>query len=227
VALRPRVLSASRTAPGLWSALLRRLAGRVSALQNPRCRRPRLTYGGAARRWLPSQPLNTKGLNGPSILEPGSNMSNEVVLVEPPITTSAVGKRKGSDDLHDESGEAARKRPKKSGNSTAEPHASWPEYFQNVNSIVTSLLLCDLTHQYAALQGTSSLLCSAGSSRDETTQTFKSLNTVIAFCSSRKHLATTFSVIRSSVENIIKRLVHPAIAVLSTLTSHPQTVRPS
>ena len=44
--------------------------------------------------------------------------------------------------------------------------------------------------------------------RDKTTQTFKSLNTVIAFCSSRKHLAITFSVIRSSVENIIKRSVH-------------------
>ncbi|KAF9511370.1 hypothetical protein BS47DRAFT_1298934 [Hydnum rufescens UP504] len=34
---------------------------------------------------------------------------------------------------------------------------------------------------------------------------FKALNTVVAFCSSRKALATTFPAIRSSVENIIKR----------------------
>lgn len=151
-------------------------------------------------------------LNGPYMLEPDPNMSNEVVLVEPPITTSTVGKRKGSDDLHEER-EAAKKRPKKGGNSKAEPHASWPEYFQNVNAIVTSLLLCDLTHQYAALQGMGLLLCSTRPGRDETTQTFKSLNTVIAFCSSRKHLATTFSVIRSSVENIVKRSAHPRLRV--------------
>ena len=63
--------------------------------------------------------------------------------------------------------------------------------------------------------------------RDETTQTFKSLNTVIAFCSSRKHLATTFSVIRSSVENIVKRSAPHAIVGLSILTSRLQTVRSS
>lgn len=154
-------------------------------------------------------------------------MSNEVVLVEPPITTSTVGKRKGSDSLHEEIGETAKKRPRKGGNSKAEPHPSWPEYFQNVNTVVISLLLYDLTHQYAALQGMSSLVCSTGSSCDETPQTFKSLNTVIAFCSSRKHLATTFSVIRSSVENIVKRSAHPAIVGLSNLTSHIQTVRSS
>ena len=99
-------------------------------------------------------------LNALCRLEPGHNMSNEAVLVEPPITTSTVGKRKGSDDLHEER-EAAKKRPKKGGNPKAEPHASWPGYFQNVNAIVTSLLLCDLTHQYAALQGKGLLLCSA------------------------------------------------------------------
>ena len=63
--------------------------------------------------------------------------------------------------------------------------------------------------------------------RDKTTQTFKSLNTVIAFCSSRKHLATTFSVIRSAVENVIKRSVYLLMAGLSILTSHFQTVRPA
>ncbi|CEL61922.1 hypothetical protein RSOLAG1IB_04672 [Rhizoctonia solani AG-1 IB] len=34
---------------------------------------------------------------------------------------------------------------------------------------------------------------------------YKALNTVIAFCSSRKHLAITFSLVRQSVENIIKK----------------------
>ncbi|KAG8690861.1 hypothetical protein FRC11_008575 [Ceratobasidium sp. 423] len=34
---------------------------------------------------------------------------------------------------------------------------------------------------------------------------YKALNTVIAFCSSRKHLAITFSLVRQSVENILKR----------------------
>ncbi|KAF8316647.1 P-loop containing nucleoside triphosphate hydrolase protein [Clavulina sp. PMI_390] len=34
---------------------------------------------------------------------------------------------------------------------------------------------------------------------------YKALNTVLAFCSTRKALATTFSVVRTSVENIIKR----------------------
>lgn len=34
---------------------------------------------------------------------------------------------------------------------------------------------------------------------------FKALNTVIAFCSSRKHLATTFPVVRKSVEDLLKR----------------------
>ncbi|THH10992.1 hypothetical protein EW146_g8195 [Bondarzewia mesenterica] len=33
---------------------------------------------------------------------------------------------------------------------------------------------------------------------------FKALNTVLAFCSSRKHLAITFPVVRKSVENILK-----------------------
>lgn len=65
------------------------------------------------------------------------------------------------------------------------------------------------------------------SGRDQATQTFKSLNTVIAFCSSRKHLATTFSVIRSAVENIIKRSVHLLMAGLSILTSPFQTIRPA
>lgn len=69
------------------------------------------------------------------------------------------------------------------------------------------------------------LLNSSG--RDKATQTFKSLNTVIAFCSSRKHLATTFSVIRSAVENVIKRSVHLLTAGLSILTPHLQTVRPA
>lgn len=153
-------------------------------------------------------------------------MSNEVLLVEPPITTPTVGKRKGNDDLQEEIGEGApaKKRPKKSGNAK---DANWPEYFQNVNIVVTSLLLCYLTHQNAALQGTSLLFCLTSSGCDKTTQTFKSLNTVIAFCSSRKHLATTFSVIRSSVENIIKRSAHLVIASHSILTSHFQTTRPT
>ncbi|KAJ1306701.1 hypothetical protein OPQ81_007693 [Rhizoctonia solani] len=34
---------------------------------------------------------------------------------------------------------------------------------------------------------------------------YKALNTVIAFCSSRKHLAITFSLVRQSVENILKQ----------------------
>ncbi|QRV88778.1 DEAD/DEAH box helicase [Ceratobasidium sp. AG-Ba] len=34
---------------------------------------------------------------------------------------------------------------------------------------------------------------------------FKALNTVIAFCSSRKHLALTFPVVRKSVEGLLKR----------------------
>ncbi|KAG8953362.1 hypothetical protein FRC03_011793, partial [Tulasnella sp. 419] len=34
---------------------------------------------------------------------------------------------------------------------------------------------------------------------------FKALNTVIAFCSSRQHIATTFSVVRKSVEGITKK----------------------
>jgi hypothetical protein len=84
-------------------------------------------------------------------------MSNEVVLVEPPITRPTVGKRKGSDVLHEEIGEAApaKKRPKKSGNSKAkaEPDAHWPEYFQNVNIIVIWLLLRHLMRLYAALHG--------------------------------------------------------------------------
>jgi len=89
-------------------------------------------------------------------------MSSEGILVEPLITTSTVGKRKNSDDLHDEIGEGApaKKRPKKSGKSKAEPHANWPEYFQNVSTIITSLLLCHLTRQCAALQGMSLQLCS-------------------------------------------------------------------
>ncbi|KIM23742.1 hypothetical protein M408DRAFT_11334, partial [Serendipita vermifera MAFF 305830] len=40
-------------------------------------------------------------------------------------------------------------------------------------------------------------------------KTFKALNTVIAFCSSRKHLATTFPVVRKSVENLLKRPSRP------------------
>ncbi|KAG8908600.1 hypothetical protein FRB99_004888 [Tulasnella sp. 403] len=40
---------------------------------------------------------------------------------------------------------------------------------------------------------------------DELYKTYKALNTVIAFCSSRKHIATTFSSIQSSVEKIIRR----------------------
>ncbi|KAH8108129.1 P-loop containing nucleoside triphosphate hydrolase protein [Cristinia sonorae] len=41
---------------------------------------------------------------------------------------------------------------------------------------------------------------------DSLFKTFKALNTVIAFCSSRKHLALTFSVVRASVEGLLK---HP------------------
>src|SRR5258706_2780626 len=98
-----------------------------------------------------------------SILEPGPHMSNEVNLVEPPVTTPTVGKRKNSGDLHEESGEGrpTKKRSKKSGNSKAEPHANWPEYFQNVSTLIVSLLLCRLMRQCAALQGTSSPLCPA------------------------------------------------------------------
>lgn len=96
-----------------------------------------------------------------TILEPCANMSNEVNLVEPPITTPTVGKRKESSDLHEEieEGPPTKKRPKKSGNSKAEPHANWPEYFQNVSTIIVSLLLCHLMCQCAALQGMSLLLC--------------------------------------------------------------------
>lgn len=39
-------------------------------------------------------------------------------------------------------------------------------------------------------------------------QIYKALNTVLGFCSTRKHLATTFPVIRSSVESLIRRFVH-------------------
>ena len=34
---------------------------------------------------------------------------------------------------------------------------------------------------------------------------FKALNTVLAFVSARKHLATTFPVVRSSVEGLLKQ----------------------
>jgi DEAD/DEAH box helicase domain-containing protein len=38
-------------------------------------------------------------------------------------------------------------------------------------------------------------------------QVFKALNTVLAFCSARKHMATTFHGIRSSVESMLRRWV--------------------
>ncbi|KAG8875050.1 hypothetical protein FRB97_005471 [Tulasnella sp. 331] len=40
---------------------------------------------------------------------------------------------------------------------------------------------------------------------DELFKIFKALNTVIAFCSSRQHIATTFSVIKKSVEGLLKK----------------------
>ncbi|KDQ60612.1 hypothetical protein JAAARDRAFT_555490 [Jaapia argillacea MUCL 33604] len=40
---------------------------------------------------------------------------------------------------------------------------------------------------------------------DSLFKVFKALNTVLAFCSSRKHMATTFTVVRSSVESLLKQ----------------------
>ena len=39
----------------------------------------------------------------------------------------------------------------------------------------------------------------------------QALNTVLAFCSSRKSLAITFSVVRKSVENLLKRYEFPFV----------------
>ena len=92
-------------------------------------------------------------MNGPfaliTILEPSPNMSNEINILGPPITAPTVGKRKNSGDLHEDIGERppTKKRPKKSGNSKADLQANWPEYFQNVSTIIVSLLLCHLICQ--------------------------------------------------------------------------------
>lgn len=55
---------------------------------------------------------------------------------------------------------------------------------------------------YAGFQGASATGCSGVA---PTVSTAQALNTVLAFVSSRKHLATTFPVIRSSVEGLLKR----------------------
>ncbi|TCD65415.1 hypothetical protein EIP91_002714 [Steccherinum ochraceum] len=53
---------------------------------------------------------------------------------------------------------------------------------------------------------------------------FKALNTVIAFCSSRKHLAITFPVVRSSVEHLLKQPLEMAkVAELKALL--PELIR--
>ena len=49
----------------------------------------------------------------------------------------------------------------------------------------------------------------------------QALNTVLAFCSSRKHLATTFPVVRKSAESILKECVH-SFVVHRVQTSEPK-----
>ncbi|KAJ7632232.1 P-loop containing nucleoside triphosphate hydrolase protein [Roridomyces roridus] len=61
----------------------------------------------------------------------------------------------------------------------------WPQYFHDVR-----LQLCPLTLLFKAIQ---------------LFKVFKALNTVLAFVSSRKHLATSFNTIRASVESLLKR----------------------
>lgn len=52
-------------------------------------------------------------------------------------------------------------------------------------------------------------------------KTFQALNTVYTFLSARKHLASTFDNLRSSVEAVIKRCVYPLLRPARWLSSPP------
>lgn len=68
---------------------------------------------------------------------------------------------------------------------------------------------------YAGFQGAATTNECSGAAYAKTIFMVQALNTVLAFVSSRKHLATTFPVIRSSVEGLLKR--SSAYTILPTL----------
>ncbi|KAG9318135.1 DEAD H helicase [Chiua virens] len=75
---------------------------------------------------------------------------------------------------------------KAKGKQKEAPDVAWSDYFQDLSKV------CNVPGI-------------KNHSRRDRIQVFKALNTVLAFVSSRKHMATTFPVIRSSVESLLKR----------------------
>ncbi|KAG8791791.1 hypothetical protein FRC16_000283, partial [Serendipita sp. 398] len=83
-----------------------------------------------------------------------------------------------------------------------EHRSHWPEYFEEVKQLATSIETFLIPYSFSRRART---ISTGHRSLTTTNKTFKALNTVLAFCSSRKHLATTFSVIRKSAESLLKR----------------------